>query len=52
MTVKFLDTSLRDGSHALGHTLTPEKIEVVCKSLDKTGVDVIEVGHGKGIGGS
>ena len=52
MTVKFLDTSLRDGSHALGHTLTPEKIEVVCKSLDNTGVDVIEVGHGNGIGAS
>jgi 4-hydroxy 2-oxovalerate aldolase len=52
MTVKFLDTSLRDGSHALGHTLTPSNVAVVCNALDRTGMSVIEVGHGNGIGAS
>lgn len=50
--IKFLDTSLRDGSHALGHKLSPSSVAVVCNALDKTGISVIEVGHGNGIGAS
>ena len=52
MTIKFLDTSLRDGSHALGHTLSPSSVAVVCNALDRTGINVIEVGHGNGLGAS
>lgn len=52
MTVKFLDTSLRDGSHALGHKLSPSSVATVCNALDRTGISIIEVGHGNGIGAS
>lgn len=52
MTIKFLDTSMRDGSHALGHKLSPSSVAIVCNALDRTGIDIIEVGHGNGIGAS
>lgn len=52
MTIKFLDTSMRDGSHALGHKLSPSSVAMVCNALDRTGIDIIEVGHGNGIGAS
>ncbi len=46
------DSSLRDGSHALSHQLAKEQIELYCKAIDQTGVDIVEVGHGNGLGAS
>lgn len=52
MTLRILDTSLRDGNHALKHTLTTEAVGEIAAGLDEAGVPLIEVGHGAGLGGS
>ena len=46
------DLTLRDGSHAISHKLTKEMIEEYCIFAENAGIEVIEVGHGNGIGAS
>jgi len=46
------DLTLRDGSHAISHKLTEEAIEEYCKFAEEAGIEVIEVGHGNGLGAS
>jgi 4-hydroxy 2-oxovalerate aldolase len=46
------DTTLRDGSHPMRHRFTPEQVEQVVRVLDAGGVEMIEVAHGDGLGGS
>ena len=50
--VRFFDATLRDGSHAIKHQLKKETIELYCKTMDSSGVYVIVVGHGNGLGAS
>ncbi|HEV8344207.1 MAG TPA: 4-hydroxy-2-oxovalerate aldolase [Candidatus Binatia bacterium] len=50
--IHILDSTLRDGSHALSHQLTAEQVGRVAKGLDEAGVEMIEVSHGDGLGGS
>jgi 4-hydroxy 2-oxovalerate aldolase len=50
--VKVLDTTLRDGSHAVRHQLDPATVRTVAAALDQAGVYAVGVGHGDGIGGS
>lgn len=50
--ISYLDTSLRDGSHALDHNLSPSQVREVVAGLSASGVKYIEVGHGAGLGGS
>ena len=50
--VRLTDTSLRDGSHAKAHQFTEEHVKSVVTALDDTGMPVIEVTHGDGLGGS
>ncbi|UTW12015.1 4-hydroxy-2-oxovalerate aldolase [Marinobacterium rhizophilum] len=50
--VKIIDTTLRDGSHAVHHQFSAEDITRICKGLEAGGVYAAEVSHGAGIGGS
>lgn len=50
--VKIIDTTLRDGSHAMHYQYTPEHVYNICKGLDAAGVYAVDVGHGAGVGGS
>jgi len=49
---KVVDTTLRDGSHAIKHSFTEEQVAIIASGLDKCGVDMIELSHGDGLGGS
>ncbi len=48
----YCDLTLRDGSHAIKHQLTKDMIISHCKFAENTGIKVVEVGHGNGLGGS
>jgi 4-hydroxy 2-oxovalerate aldolase len=50
--VRIIDTTLRDGSHAMAHEFTETQVRDTVRALDQAGVDTIEVSHGEGIGGS
>jgi 4-hydroxy 2-oxovalerate aldolase len=50
--VRLTDTTLRDGSHAMAHQFTEVQVRDTVRALDRAGVEVIEVSHGDGIGGS
>ena len=50
--IRITDSTLRDGSHAMAHRFTEEQVRGVVHGLDAAGVEVIEVSHGDGLGGS
>lgn len=52
MKILIHDPTLRDGNHAVSHTLGVENIAEYCQAVDECGLDVIEVGHGNGLGAS
>lgn len=47
-----MDVTLRDGSYLIDFQFTLEDTAFICKALESTGVDWIEVGHGVGLGAS
>ncbi|POF42379.1 4-hydroxy-2-oxovalerate aldolase [Pseudomonas laurylsulfativorans] len=50
--IKLHDMSLRDGMHPKRHQITLEEMVNVATGLDAAGVQLIEVTHGDGLGGT
>lgn len=50
MNVRVVDTTLRDGSHAIAHQYRVDQVKRVAQGLDRAGVWAIAVGHGDGLG--
>ncbi|MFT3735697.1 MAG: 4-hydroxy-2-oxovalerate aldolase [Rhodocyclaceae bacterium] len=46
------DVSLRDGNHAVRHQISEASFAGYCQAMDQSGVQVVEVGHGNGLGAS
>lgn len=52
MNLKINDVTLRDGNHAVSHSIDLKLIEKYCKTIDNAGLYSVEVGHGNGLGAS
>src|SRR5689334_20152797 len=52
LDIRLTDTCLRDGSHHKRHQFSREEVRAIVGALDESGVPVIEVTHGDGLGGS
>lgn len=50
--IEFIDSTLRDGNHALKQKISKETVERYCAKIDNAGLDAIIVGHGNGLGAS
>ncbi|MDA9796615.1 4-hydroxy-2-oxovalerate aldolase [Aquiluna sp.] len=52
MKIDIHDVTLRDGNHALRHSLQASQVSEYCKIANDSVAEVIEVGHGNGLGAS
>jgi 4-hydroxy-2-oxovalerate aldolase len=50
--IHVVDTTLRDGSHAVAHSYTPEQVKSIAAGLEKAHVEYVELSHGDGLAGS
>jgi 4-hydroxy-2-oxovalerate aldolase len=49
---RILECTLRDGSYAIDYRFTAGDCGEICAALESVGFDLIEIGHGVGLGGS
>jgi 4-hydroxy-2-oxovalerate aldolase len=49
---RILDTTLRDGSYAINFQFTARDTAIIAGQLEKAGFELIEIGHGVGLGAS
>lgn len=49
---QLLDCTLRDGSYLNNFQFSKKQTTEICRKLEKSGVEIIEVGHGMGLGAS
>jgi 4-hydroxy-2-oxovalerate aldolase len=52
VSIKIIDCTLRDGSHAINYQFSEELTKEILLGLEKAGIQWIEMGHGKGLGAS
>jgi len=50
--VRLVDMTLRDGMHAADHQFTPDQMAEIVGALEAAEMDVVEMSHGDGMGGS
>jgi len=50
--IRIVDSTLRDGSHAVKHEYTLEDVKNISSALNESGVYAIEISHGDGLAGS
>lgn len=50
--ILIIDSTIRDGSHAIRHQLTAEQIDAYACAADAAGIPIVMVGHGNGLGAS
>lgn len=50
--ITITDSSLRDGNHAVKHSISLDSVKRYCQVADAAGIPIVEVGHGNGIGAS
>ncbi|MCL2632172.1 MAG: 4-hydroxy-2-oxovalerate aldolase [Coriobacteriia bacterium] len=50
--IHVVDTTLRDGSHAVSHSYSIDQVKAVAAGLDACNLEFIELSHGDGISGS
>ena len=49
---RILDTTLRDGSYVINFQFTARDTAIIAGKLDEAGFELIEIGHGVGLGAS
>lgn len=50
--ILLVDSTLRDGNHAVRHQLNVKQIAVYAQAVDRAGIPIVMVGHGNGLGAS
>jgi len=50
--VQLMDVTLRDGSYAVNFQFSCQDVRIIGKALEESGIGLIEIGHGMGLGAS
>lgn len=50
--IRIIDSTMRDGSHAMAHQFTSQNVADIASALDDSGITTLEISHGDGLGGS
>ena len=48
--ITIIDSTLRDGSHAMRHRFTADNVSQYAAAAESAGIKVLVVGHGNGLG--